>query len=236
MKILEPGVNLLIRLSHGISGLPGAHYNPPPMPLGLLLIATFGFLVFGFMRGTRRWAGLAAMLTALVLGFFQPRPVAFFSPRGDQAGFLQDEPSALFVASADKPDKFMAAFWGERLGVAEDEIHYADDDNVPPLSCTPSRCVWNGNGKTLAWVRDVEALPAECAAGHAVIINFRNDQVCGESATRVLTKQDFREHGAHAVYKMPAGFVIEAARSARALRPWNTGWRPEERRRQNDQG
>lgn len=227
LKLLDPGAGLLIGLSHKISNLPGAHYSPPSMPVWLLVVITCGFLVFCLTRGKKRWGGLALMLSAMFAAFFQPRPDILLSPRGEQAGWSRKTPHELLIASYDKPDKFMAEFWASRLGYRKEEIHYLEEDeNAGPLSCDEARCVWRENGFSMAWIADAEALPAECAAGHSVIVNFGDYAACGDDSAIVLNKQSFRRHGAHAIFVKDEGFDIQRSREGRALRPWNVGWRP----------
>ncbi|MDD5586013.1 MAG: ComEC/Rec2 family competence protein [Alphaproteobacteria bacterium] len=230
LKLLDPGVGILIGLSHKIAGLPGAHYSPPPMPVWLLLAATGGALVFCLMSGRRRWVGLPVMLIAIALDFFQPRPSAFLAPKGEQAGWWRRETAELLITSYDKPDKYLAGYWGERYGYKEDNIRYVQaEEDEPPLSCDASRCVWREGSQSVAWLADAEALPRECAAGHVLLVNFRNYEGCGGSSTAVLTKASFRQHGAHAIYSTGNGLEIRHAREDRARRPWSVGWRPKKK-------
>ncbi len=230
LKLLDPGVGLLIRLSENIANLPGAHYSPPPMPVIYMLIATFGGLFICLTQGRKRWAGLAALLVAIVLTFFEPRPSIYIGPNGKQAGWWNREEAIMVITSLEeKPDKYLAGYWGERFGYKEDRLRFVGDGEteVPPLSCNEVRCVSRYAAGTLAWMKKSEALAQECGAGHAIIINAVSRDTCPESKGVLLTRDSFYQHGAHAIFVTDEGFRIKASRDGRALRPWSVGWRPE---------
>jgi competence protein ComEC len=228
LKLLDPGLGLLIGLSHKIASFPGAHYNPPPMPMTLLAVCAFGGLFFCLTTGRKRFAGLAALLVALYLGSLEPRPFMLVSPDGKEAGVWREEPSTLVVTSTlKKPDKFIAKYWGERFGLNEDGIRFikGEDDGDPTLTCDEARCVAQKDGATVAWIRDPAILPQECVAGHDLIINGVNYEGCSATNSLVLTRESFKQRGAHAVYVEPQGLRIRTSRQGRALRPWSVGWR-----------
>lgn len=227
LKILNPGLDLLINLSHGIAGLPGAHVNPPPMPMSLLLFATFGGLFCCLTTGRKRWAGLAVLLLAVGLSFAQPRPFLYLSPDGKQAGWWNKETKEIVVASTlDKPDKYLANYWAERFGYKEENIRYVgkDETDVPPLLCDENKCV----GKNITWLKSAAALPQVCEEEKGLIVNGLDRNGCADSMKQILTRESFRRHGAHAAYETPEGLLIQTSRQDRALRPWSVGWRYKE--------
>ncbi len=230
LKLMEPGAGLLMWISRTIASLPGAHYAPPPMPVALMLAATFGGLFFCFTRGRKRWAGLATTILAVSLTFFGTRPAVFLSPNGDQVGWRRDEPKELLITGYDKPEKFIAKYWLRSAGARKDELRFIDNDAVdePPLSCNETRCVWQGAKGTVAWMRNPDALPGECAKGHAVVVNPFNDRACGAGVASMITYASFRQHGAYVIYDTEKGLRVRYAREIRAARPWSAGWRQNE--------
>jgi competence protein ComEC len=226
LRLLDPGLGLLIRLSHGIAEMPGAFYSPPPMPVFLMVIATFGGLVFCLMTGRRRWVGLGVMVSAIALGFFSPRADLLISPDGKQIGLRRAEPPELLIASENKPDKFLAEYWAPLTGVGADGVRYVEDGETPPLACNDSRCIGHVGAETIAWITNPAALPQECAVGHVYIINPVNDEGCPNSKSSLITHESFYQNGAHALYATDSGLNLRTSREAHGLRPWSTGWRP----------
>ncbi len=230
LKLLEPGLELLIGLTGKISSLPGAHYRPPPMPMPFILAATFGGLFFTLTQGRKRWAGLAVLLTVIGLTFFEPRMSILLGPDGKQAGWWNGERGEILITAVDaKPNDYLAGYWGERYGYKKDRLRFVAerDEGLPPLACDESRCVGAYSWGNVAWIRKPEILERECTAGHKVVINPHNRAPCAEEAVVSLTRDSFRSHGAHAIYGKDGGFRINFARHGRALRPWSVGWRPE---------
>lgn len=230
LRLLKPGVGLLIWISQNIADLPGAHYAPPAMPIVFLIVATFGGLVFCFTLGPKRWIGLAVMITIVILTFFGTRPVIFISPNGEQVGWRREEPRALLITSYEKHEKFIGNYWAHPVNVRESELIFLEDmAEEPPLSCTESRCIWRGAKDTVAWIRNPATLAEECRNNHAVIILPVSDQVCDEGKSVLINRESLRHHGSYAIYETTKGLIIRHSRQARAQRPWSIGWRQSDR-------
>jgi len=284
MRLLDPGLGLLIDLSHAIANLPGAHYTPPPMPVAYLMMAVFGGLFFCLTTGRKRAVGLVALLLAVGLTFLEPRPDIFISPDGLQTGWYDKEKKELLIAAEDKPDKFMAAQWAEKIGLKEENIRYLDwegkikpvkspsplageeaktraylrreDENQTEesasktmflqvrgqsqkeqdgqkederkneisrmISCAPARCIAQTPAGAIAWIMDTSIIPQECEKGRALIISPLTNETCPESKTKILTRESFYDHGAHAIVTSPTGLDIITARLAHSRRPWTS--------------
>ncbi|NTU77602.1 MAG: hypothetical protein HGA90_07325, partial [Alphaproteobacteria bacterium] len=170
--------------------------------------------------------GFAAMMAAIVVGFWAPRPDILVSPDGQQVGWRRADAPELLVAVLDEKDKFAAKYWGNLVGVNEEGVRFVSMEQAGPVDCDEKRCLAQYPSGAVSFVRNAEGLRDSCAQGYAVIIYTDNATDCGETQSRLITRETLRARGAQALYVTPEGFEVRAARDGRALRPWSVGWRP----------
>lgn len=224
LKILGPGIGVLLRLAQNIATLPGAFYKPPTMPIELLAIASLGGLMFCFMTTKPRWFGLGVLVLACVWTFQMPRPDVLISPDGHEVGWRRTNPDALLIASDEKPDHFIASAWAPVLGMKVEKASFTDSG--PDLTCDSMGCLGAADTSNVVFIKDPTILPEECARKPDLIVSPNSYVSCANNETRVINAGALRKHGAHALYTKKNGLRIVYERKGKALRPWSVGWRP----------
>lgn len=223
LRLLDPGLGLLINISKSIADLPGASYTPPAMPIALLIVATLGLLMTCLMTTKLRYAGFGLMLLAIVLTFAQPHPAVLISPDGRAAGWRENAEPALHITSIGKHDVFLADYWAHFAGV--DKTNVTFDKESEHLHCDEKSCVWNGFAKPVIWYKTMSAIDA-CKADFELIIVPQNDFSCANSPATIIDRAALEQHGAYAVYAEGKGLRLYHHRAAPARRPWQKGWQP----------
>lgn len=204
-----------------------AAYQADAWPGYLLGIITLGGLWLCIWQGRMRYFGLIPIVGALLLISTAPRPDVLISD--DAFLFAVRRADGGLVISSARKEKFIREEWIEREGGAG--FSYADkqkgDDKT--LSCDSQACLYRKNGKTVSFVRQPEALVADCQSADVIFAQTAvTDDMC--AAQNVFDKWDLRRDGAHAVYIADNGhIIIETVAGLRGSRPW-TGKRWEEKR------
>lgn len=216
------GVSGILWVAGAVAGLPGATALVPAMPVAGLAAVSFGGLWLTLW--TRRWRLFG--LVGIVLGMASPllvgRPDVLVSEDGALAAVRTGD-GGLSLSTA-RAEKRTAEAWLRRDGreAAAAAWPKAGRGADGRLACDALGCVYTGAGRSVALLREPEALAEDCAAD--AVVSRDPVRLCGSGVAVGLW--ELRREGAHALFLSPGGVRVETVRSARGERPWTISARP----------
>jgi len=216
------GVTGVIWTAKAVSDLPGATAIVPAMPLWGLVAVTGGGLWLCLWSGRWRLFGLAGVAAGLVSPVFAERPDVLVSGDGRLVA-VRTADGGLSPSSANAA-KLTARMWAHRDGRADaDEPWPKAGRSVDGrLACDALGCVYRAGVRTVAVIRQAEALTEDCGGADVVISTTEGARRC--RAPLVIDVWTLRRDGAHALYLGPGvgpdGVRVESVRAWRGSRPW----------------
>ncbi len=224
LRLLGVGETWLLKLSHMIAALPGAHFLPPVMTLPWLIVATAGGLWFCLVPSRRRWIGLGVLAVALGVTLAGARPEALVSADGDFVMWRRDT-GAVMAGVPDKPDKFLLQNWARVLGQGPEKAIYLAEGEAADVSCDARLCRGGAGKDTIMLVKDPSALDEACATpGAALIVLPESEGACPEgSPVQVLDFVALTQDGAAAFYAGSGAPRLVFDHAAPVDRPWSLG-------------
>jgi competence protein ComEC len=220
LKLVEPGLGLLIDIATKIASMPGAFYKPPPMPMSYLIAASLGTCVFCFMKTRLRYAGIAVVILAVILTFFEPRADVFIPPDGRTVGWVEKD-EVVLTSLDDRPNYFLAELFTSQAGLPKEAARFADAG--ADLRCDNRACFFSKEKQRAVWIKDQEALQIFCQTTGDFLVSTQNDEAC-KSRTNQITSQDLKQRGAAALYLENGKFEPHFDRKVPSHRPWNEDW------------
>lgn len=214
------GVALCNDIAAWVASWPGATLSVPAMPVGGLLIFTFGGLWLCLWREKWRWWGLAPMALALACIPLSPPPDVLVS--SDAALMAVRGPDGALILSTPQRRSLALQSWMRRDG---------DDDLKPalffdqaaempgsPLSCDAQGCLYRHGARVVALVRDPSALAEDCRNADAVIAPMPVRRAC---ASVTIDRFSVWREGAHALWLEPGGIRVQSVADWQGDRPWS---------------
>ncbi|KAA1053476.1 DNA internalization-related competence protein ComEC/Rec2 [Azospirillum argentinense] len=220
------GVRLVIETAERTAALPGATAFLPAMPEAAIAAVTLGGLWLAIWTGRWRWLGLVALAGGLLAPAVAPRPDILVSEDGKLMAVRGAE-GILSLSTAS--DGRVANTWRRRDGMEKPEEKAGQD--VWPLAgvsldgrlrCDALGCLYRAQGKTVALLRQPDALPQDCAVADAVVTATPSR---GCRAPLVIDRWQLRREGAHTLTLSDKGIRVESVRGRRGDRPWTMGGR-----------
>jgi len=174
LLVMGAGIDAMMAVARFVAGLPGALVAAPPLPLGSVLLVSFGLLWLCLWRTRLRLLGLAFLGLGLGLApLLLARPDVLVSANGRIVG-VRDAGGALRV-SGGRAGAYVLSQWFEREGAAPDGRAMREG-----VACDPLGCVFTGrDGLRVAHVRRVEAFPEDCRRAHLVVSALPVPGNCG---------------------------------------------------------
>lgn len=214
------GVGLILDTARFIAGLPGATALVPAMPAWGLAAVGLGGVWLCLWRQRWRALGLLPVLAGLASPALAPRPDVLVSADGALMAVRAADGGLLL--STLRAEKRTAATWLHRDGRAAASGRFPDRGVSADgrLACDALGCVYRGEGRTVALVRDPMALDEDCAAV-AVVVTAAFTRRC--PAPVVIDQRALRSGGAHALYLGGDGIRIDSVGAERGRRPWTGG-------------
>lgn len=213
------GDRLVIWTAEFTAALPGSTFLVPAMPSwGIVAVSLGGFWLL-IWTGRWRLLGLVPVVVGMLTPALVPRPDILVSNDG----------KVMAVRTADgrlslsgKTEGHVAETWLRRDGGEE-------PDGVWPVAgisldgrmrCDALGCVYRVEGRTVALLREPDALSEDCGMAEAVITAA---PARGCRAPLVIDRWRLRRDGAQALYVSPFGIRVEGLRDVRGDRPWTKG-------------
>lgn len=222
------GMETVLAIATGVSGLDGAVSTTPQWPQSAMLALTAGGLWLCLSRSPWRLAGLAAIPLAWALVNAARPPVLFVSPTGLNAGVIaedQTQGKSLFVHST-RREKFAASLWEEAAGL-DPETHRPRPLNEF-FQCDEGGCsgpVTDKETITGAFVVDEASLAEDCYRADLVIAFFPvSGALWSACQSRLIDRRSVWRDGAHAIWISADGELrVRTVNGERGDRPWAGG-------------
>lgn len=231
LEIVAFGVDLTLRVAHGVAALPGASPPLAAWPMAGLVAIVCGGVWAMLWQGWGRALGLIPVLAAAFLIAQDCPPDLLISNSGKLIGVRAGQ--ALYV-STNRNDRFDRGTWLKRLGLGEGDLRDFPREGAEilpsgagSLACDSAACRIVLKGRPVALVRTPEVLAQECdwaGAQGIVLANFPKRRWCCESGAQTVWLWAVRRRsGALAFYfpEDPAQSIrIDSASRERGKRPW----------------
>ncbi|MEO1137507.1 MAG: ComEC/Rec2 family competence protein, partial [Pseudomonadota bacterium] len=222
------GMEAVLAIASGVSGLEGAVSTTPQWPQSAMLVLTAGGLWLCLSRAPWRLGGLAAIPLAWVLVSAARPPVLFVSPTGLNAGVIAEDEApgkSLFVHST-RREKFAASLWEEAAGL--------DPETQRPralaelFQCDEGGCSGTVTDKgviTAAFVADEASLAEDCDRADLVIAFFPASGATWRACqSTLIDRRSVWRNGAHAIWIHADGDLkVRTVNEERGDRPWAGG-------------
>jgi len=209
------GVELVNAIAREVAGWPGAVAVAPAFPPATLALAALGGLWLCLWRGRWRWAGALALAGGFALGPVAP-PDVLIDAEGKTFAVRRDD--GALVVSARGRIGFDVETWLRRAGKTEPVRH------DPAMRCDRLGCLAQVRGRTVAFVRDRQAMAEDCAAADILLTALWTPRRC--AAELVVGGDRLAAAGGHAIWLDAAGARIESVAAARGERPWTRAAAP----------
>jgi competence protein ComEC len=210
------GIDLTIRVSEAVSGLPGDVWAMPHLPTaGLVLVALGGLWLCLWQGGWRRWGAVAVAAGLALMALTRPPDIVI----ADIGRFvaLRAADGHYFALSGHRSDiagSILTEDTGEALTPWPSPAAPA-----PGLDCAGELCRYGARGRQVAIVTGSAALPLDCRTFDAIIAQVPAGFRC-RATIPVIDRIDSWRLGAVALWLDPAGIAVESANAARGDRPW----------------
>ncbi len=232
LEIVAFGVDLTLRVAHGVAALPGASPPLAAWPMAALVLVVCGGVWAMLWEGWGRVLGLAPVMAALVLIAQLQAPDLLVSTSGKLIGVRAGQ--ALYV-STNRSDRFDRDLWLKRLGFGAGALRNFPHEGGEALSdgaegniaCDSAACRIVLKNRPVALVRTPEVLAQECdwAGAHGIVLAdfLRRRWRCQSGAQTIWLWEVRRTSGALA-FVFPADPAqparIDSASQERGKRPW----------------
>jgi competence protein ComEC len=210
------GVDATVWTAHVAAAMPGAILPVPAMP-----DAGFAGLVLGGLwlcLWSRRWRlfGLVPMMAGLASPLLSVRPDVFIAADG---GLMAVRTATGGLSLSGRGDPMTADAWLRRDGNPTPEAPWpAQGVSVDGrLTCDPLGCLYRTAGRSVALVRDPQALAEDCAGVDAVV---SAGPVRHCAAPLIVDRWTLRRDGGTALYVLPDGVHAQSVHDGRGIRPW----------------
>jgi competence protein ComEC len=209
------GIDLILAVARGVSGLEGAVSHVPRPPAAVLPCLVLGALWAILWQGRARALGGLPVLVAALLWFGADRPVALVADTGTLVGVMQADGTR--ALSKPRGAGFVARNWLENDGDGADQRdaaqRWVSGEGSARKADLGGLALWHVFGKgAVAALRD-------CPEAALVVLSHESDAAL---ACDVWTPLRLRQTGAIALYAGPSGLVLKTAREVSGRRMWNT--------------
>ncbi len=213
--LMARGIDLMLWVAHGVSGLPGSlALAPAPLAWGMALIVAGGLWLTIWQRPWRA-AGAAAVALGLASSVFAARPDILVSPEGRIVA-TRTADGALAMSSA-RRGRFVARVWRE--GEAQSEPRFWRSDRLSRVRCDALGCIYRLGGRLIAFPADPAALAEDCGRAFMIVAGFDVRRRCPD-APWAIDRTVLRRNGSHAIRFAGGRVDIRTDRDVRGDRPW----------------
>ena len=217
-QVMGIGIELLLAVAAWVAGLPGASVRVPQPPLAATVALTLGGVWLCLWRRPWRRLGLIGVVVAAGFWLLHRPPDVLIDARGNLIAVRLD--AGLALAPFER-DSWVQGQWLERFG---------QDETVPwpepgagqagdPLLCDALGCVYERDGRRIAFARRAEALFEDCALADLVFFWPRIER-CPDGG-ELIGPRALRATGGIALRIAQDGSIVtRTVRAHRGERPW----------------
>ena len=213
--LMAQGIDLMLWVAYGVSGLPGAlALAPAPQDWGVALIVAGGLWLAIWQRSWRV-AGVPVIVFGLASSLFAARPDILISPEG-QLVATRSADGTLAVSSA-RRGRFIAKVWRE--GEAQRRPRFWRSDRLSRVRCDALGCIYRLDGRLVAFPADPAALAEDCGRAFMIVAEFAVRRRC-PAVRWAIGRQALVRNGSHAIRVSGGQILIRTDRDVRGDRPW----------------
>lgn len=222
--LMGEGIDLILRIAHGVAELEGAVRLVPAMPAVGLVTVTVGGLWLCLWSGGWRNLGWLAILLGMASPYVADGPLVRVTGDGRLTAVTAQEGGLLL--STLRREKFVAQQWLARVGTSEPGGRWPLDGASADgnLRCDLLGCILRRDGWMIALPVDERAVRDDCGRADVVIATVPVRGRC-PSARVVVDFFDLWRDGPHTLHlSARSGPSVQSVNAHRGNRPWV--WRP----------
>lgn len=219
------GVDMVLATADGVAHLPGAVSAVKAFPNWGLVLVTLGGLWVTIWRGPWRLIGGPLVMAGLSSMLVGATPDILIDSTGKLAAVKTT--NGQYSVSSLRTKRFERDIWLRRAGLNDaqgDWKTFQAHQNQPSedtLRCDALGCVYQKDQRTIAFVKSPEALFEDCDKAQ-ILVTLQNlytpNLTC--NAQMVISFEDLKHNGTHALYFTDTGVRLETVRQTRGNRPW----------------
>jgi competence protein ComEC len=214
LLIMGRGLDMVMLISDSVAGMAGSRMSIPLLPLWPTIVMCGGTIWLCLWRGSLRLAGLAAVLTGMMMAPIQRLPDLLVEHSAANAAMRNIEGKLVPVRAGQ--GSFAVGKWLQAEG----------DEATPALAakrsgwiCRESICRTEVKGKRVAFIGEGGDARRVCNTVDIVIADHPLRGACQASELRI-ERFDVWRNGAYAVFVGDAGAVVMTSRGLQGERPW----------------
>ena len=213
------GVDAVIAIAHEVASWPAAVVLLPPLPTASLVLVTLGGAWLCLWR--RRWRLLGLLAVAAgAAGLLPVRPPDVLVEADGKLLAVRGADGELAFSSKSTARSTREAWLRRSAAPAAGSFWPARGTGAGGrLRCNSLGCVYQANGRIVAFARTGEALLDDCRLAE-VVISMVPVRVLCPSAHMRIDRRDLARDGAHALWLDASGVWVESTRGRRGERPW----------------
>lgn len=219
-KIMEFGIDAMIRVANWVAQLPGAVVVLPSMTMwGFLLCIAGGLWLCLWSKRWRLWGLLPMMLGLATVALYNP-PDVMLSDDGKQVAVRVPSGELTFLRGTGKSfdaEIFLRSDGREMaLGLKDAMVVYPDR-----VMCEGKFCRYRKNGHSLLLIKKREMLVRACGEpADIAVADFYIDGKDCPNAARIIDRRALYRHGSQVLYFAPEAIRTRTANELRGHRPW----------------
>lgn len=219
LRLMDFGVDLILRFCDVIEVLPHALMRVPAFPVWVLIMLVMAALLGALLHGRARWMALLPVLIGFYALLEMRQPDILIAPDAGLAG-LYDARGDLWVSSLRK-GKFAKESWEQNFGLEKGSAHVWPKEGASgPLTCDDIACRAVVKNAKIAFLKKPEHEDEECVWAD-LVVSFHYSSNPAACAAYLIDKGEVLRNGSVAVF-LQKGLppTIETARRYRGQRPW----------------
>ncbi len=214
------GIEAVLRVAETVAAWPGAVQLLPAMPDAAIALMAMGGLWLCLWSGRWRLWGIVPILLGLAVFAAAEGPDVLVGPRGEVFAVAENDGRIRISA---RRKSHLTGEWLESRG-QETPLPWPGGSYSGPsdrLVCDGLGCLYRAKGKTVALIRQFDAVGEDCAVADVVISAVPLRRRCqGPSVT--VDRFDLWRGGAHAVWLEEGGTVrVRSVADERGQRLWS---------------
>jgi competence protein ComEC len=211
------GIVVVSHIARWVSGLPGATFDLPQMPVSALVLFTLGGLWLCLWRQPWRLWGLAPMAAAMLLYALHAPPDLMVDASGKLVALRGEDGS--IALSQHRSGKRLRETWIKQAGEGDASSDW-DSIGEDRINCDALGCLYRAHGHLVALVRRPEALIEDCGHADVVVVPVEVRLSC-PSARLFIDGAALRRLGTHAVWLNKHALRVETVAEWQGDRPWS---------------
>ncbi|MDA7987315.1 MAG: ComEC family competence protein, partial [Alphaproteobacteria bacterium] len=224
LRLMEPGLDLVLRVAYWVADLPGSQAYSVAGPRWTLVLYAAGAVWLLLLRGRVRLLGLAPILVFAFIWAGAERPFLLAAADGSLVAIVAPDGSGDVALYSTEPRSWPARVWSERLGgIASRDLEGAGEGGggSPVVRCDAGGCVADlGVRVSLLW--DVDSLGYECATSAVVLVPkyWSDGALCRGGSAVLVDRRALADSGGLKLWRFGEGLRVERTCDVLGDRPW----------------